>query len=122
MSRTTRDTFKLVERLAEKHDLDCYAEQGGKHPRIVLVGPQGQKGYIIVSSTPMVRDDELNYARQQAMRLLEGWGLEERGGEGREKRRKGQRRVRSIIHRYEVAIEPETGPARDPWAVLKGEP
>lgn len=121
MSRTARDTFKLVERLAAKHDLDCRADQGGKHPRIVLVGPQGQEGHIIVSSTPMNRDDELNYARQQAMRHLESWGLEERGQEGRGKRRGGQRRVRSIIHRYEVAIDPETGPARDPWAALKGD-
>lgn len=71
---------------------------------------------------PQNEDNQLGNVRQEVMRWLEQSGFQTgRGVMGERRKREKRVRVRSIIHRFEVAIDPETGPARDPWQALKGE-
>ena len=73
-----------------------------------------------ISSSPKDADAQLNMARQQVRAWLERNGMATERGRAGERRQRKTPRTRSTIYRVEVAIDPQTGPARDPWAALQG--
>lgn len=121
MKRHHRDALALISGIMEPRGLVCEFTVGGKHAAVVVRSKSGQKrAKFPVSGSPRDADCQLNQIRQQVHAWLDAHGMAT--GRGRTGRRKaGYRpRVKSTIRRVEVLIEPDSGPARDPWAVLAG--
>jgi hypothetical protein len=72
-----------------------------------------------ISSSPKDADAQLNMARQQVRAWLERNGMATGRGRAGERRQRKPPRTRSTLYRVEVAIDPQTDPARDPWAALQ---
>lgn len=85
---------------------------------VVITAPCGVWHKFPVSGTPRDSGAQLNQIRQQVMAWLESIGAAEARGTTGQRKAYRRPRVRSTIHRVEVALDPSTGPARDPWAVL----
>lgn len=120
MKRHEREALYIIRGLVGQWDMPCRVEIGGKHRAIIVTAPDGGEHKFPISSSPKNVGDMLGNVRQQVMAWLERQGFDT--GRGTTGRRKTYRRprVRSTIYRVEVAINPDTGPARDPWAVLAG--
>lgn len=119
MKAHERNALALIASLVEPHGFVAEARAGGKHLAVHVEHPDGRRGKFPVSCSPRDADAQLNQIRQQMMHWLESVGVDTgRGEPGAVRRSYRRRRVRSTIHRFEVAIDPQTGPARDPWAVL----
>lgn len=93
---------------------------GGKHLALVAKGPRGHRVRFTLSSSPRDPDAQMVQARQQARNWLDRNGMTSGRGRAGERRPRKAKRTRSIFHRFEVAVDPTTGPARDPWAALRG--
>jgi hypothetical protein len=122
MKRCIRENFDIVKAMVSPHGLSVRLEHGGKHPAAVVTARDGGEHRVTIASSPLNEDHQKGNTRQTVMRLLESMGLDSGRGHGPEARKAGRRRqsrVRSTIHRVEVAIDPDTGPARDPWAALR---
>ena len=121
MKANVRRCFQMVETMLSPFALQCEVVNGGKHPAILVRGQGGLRAKFPVSCSPENEDNQLGNVRQEVMRWLEQSGFQTgRGVMGERRKREKRVRVRSIIHRYEVAIDPETGPACDPWDILRG--
>lgn len=119
MTGHERETAALIAGLVKPHGLTCKVQIGGKHLGVIVAG-RGLRHKFTVSSSPRSASSQLNHTRQQVNAWLDATGLGSGRGEKGEKRRAHHRtRTRSTTYRIEVAIDPETGPARDPWACLK---
>lgn len=121
MKRHEREAVALIRSLVEPHGCTVASEPGGKHLGVIVEAPNGRWHKFPVSRSPRSSSCQLNQIRQQVTLWLEGAGLVDRRGiVGSSRKPKRQTRARSRIWRVEVAIDPDTGPARDPWSALSG--
>lgn len=121
MKRHKRDAVGLIRSLVEPHGCTVTTEMGGKHLGVVIEAPNGRWAKFPVSGSPRSPSCQLNAIRQQITGWLESVGLvDRRGVHGAHSKPRKRPRTRSRVWRVEVALEPHTGPARDPWAVLSG--
>ena len=119
MTGHERRAFDLIRELVAAHGMTAQWQIGGKHRAVVATHPDGRWHKFPVSGSPRSASCQLRQIRQQVTAWLERAGFETGRGEPGERRRQHrQRRVRSTTHRIEVALDPETGPARDPWQAL----
>lgn len=119
MKTHERRTLAVIRSVVEPWGFVVTVVEGGKHTAAVVEG-HGLRAKFPVSGSPRDPDAQLNQARQQVRAWLDANGLcSGRGRVGERKPRK-TKRTRSTLMRIEVAIEPTSGPARDPWAVLRG--
>lgn len=121
--------MKTIERLQIEAAGEVFAQfglpwvvhKGGKHLAMIVTAPDGSEHRAVMSGSPRDAAAVINFMRQDAYRLVEKMGIDTgRGVTTSRVQPHRRRRIKSTIQRYEVAIEPEDGPARDPWAVLKG--
>lgn len=114
-----RRMASVIRGVLEPLGFDCETVMGGKHAAVVATRG-GLKARFPISGTPRDADCQLVQARQQVLHWLDEQGVGSGRGQPGTRRPRKARRTRSIIHRFEVAIDPTTGPARDPWAALRG--
>ena len=119
MKASERKTIEAIREVLEPWGFDLSIIEGGKHKAVIARGPKGHRVRFTVSSSPRDADAQINMARQQAKNWLDRNGMATGRGRAGERRQRKAPRTRSTIHRVEVAIDPMTGPARDPWAVLR---
>lgn len=122
MKRCIRECYDIVKFMVSPHGLHVRLDYGAKHAAAVITAPDGGEHRVTIAGSPLNTDHQKNNIRQSVSRLLEGWGLTAVRGHAPEPGKDGRRRqsrMRSTIHRIEVAIDPDTGPARDPWAALR---
>lgn len=121
MKRCERECVELIRSMLEPHGITCRAEPGGKH-LAVHVDYNGGHHKFPIASSPLNRDHQLGNVKQDVTRWMESQGIVLQRGQAAPKRskRRRQTRVRSIIQRYEVALdEPDHGPSSDPWRALR---
>lgn len=120
MKRHEREAVEMIRAMVGPHGCTVTTENGGKHLAIFVEAPSGQWHKFPVSSSPANVGNMLGNVRQQVTAWMESAGLGEHRGQSGARKQKRHTRVRSRIWRIQVAIEPDDGPARDPWAVLSG--
>lgn len=119
MKAHERNTIAVIRAVLEPWGFHLEVKGGGKHTAVHATGPKGHRAKFPISGSPRDADAQLNQARQQVQAWLDRNGMTTgRGVEGQRRPRK-TRRTRSTLYRVEVAIDPQTGPARDPWAALQ---
>lgn len=118
MKRHEREAVQLIADTLAHTGLPQRVHQGGKHLAVIVTMRDGSEHKFPISGSPRDSGCQLNQIRQQIHAWLDRVGLSSgRGAAGLRKRRRPPR-VRSTIYRVEVAIDPQTGPACDPWAAL----
>lgn len=120
MKACERYTIAVIRDVLEPWGFSLEIIEGGKHKAVIAKGPKGHRVRFTISSSPKDADAQLNMARQQVRAWLERNGMATGRGRAGERRQRKTPRTRSTLYRVEVAIDPQTGPARDPWAALQG--
>jgi hypothetical protein len=119
MKACERDTIAVIRDVLEPWGFSLEIIEGGKHKAVIAKGPKGHRVRFTISSSPKDADAQLNMARQQVRAWLERNGMATGRGRAGERRQRKPPRTRSTLYRVEVAIDPQTDPARDPWAALQ---
>ena len=120
MTSHERNVISLMREIAAPYGLSVEVQTGGKHLAAVIAHPDGRWHKFPVSSSPRSASCQLRQVRQQVTSWLESAGFETGRGEAGERRTRRKRgRTKSTITRLEVLVEPDSGPARDPWAALR---
>lgn len=119
MKAHERNTIAVIREVLEPWGFALEVVDGGKHTAVIAKGPKGHRAKFTVSCSPRDADAQLNQARQQVRAWLDRNGMTTGRGRAGERRQRKAPRTRSTLYRVEVAIDPQTGPARDPWAALQ---
>lgn len=120
MKRHEREALAIIQGLVRPWGLPCRPQIGGKHMAVVVTTRDGCEHKFPLSGSPKNVDHMLGNVRQQVMAWMEQHGMATGRGRSGDRKPKRHTRNRSRIWRVVVAVDPDDGPARDPWAALSG--
>ena len=124
MKRHHREALALIAGILEPRGFVCSLTPGRVHFAVTVHSSTGRfRGKFPVSGSPRDSDAQLNQIRQQVHHWLDTQGMGSgRGhtGERRQKTHRAPHRPIADLFGVQIAEDPRTGPARDPWAKLAG--